>query len=88
MSEDATIRMMREAAIEWGWSAAQTTLSSIDNACPAAGVQPYLLDLDRVVADRAASLLEEGLDEALADVWESTARETISACLAVHDAQG
>ena len=85
-SDDDNHRLILEAGLEWGLSAAEATLSSIDEARPEQGIQPYLIDLDRIVAHRAASLVDEGLDVRLAALWEHSAREVIGECLAAHDA--
>lgn len=86
MDEDEHHRLMVDAGLEWGLSAAEATLRSIDRARPEHGIQPFLMDLDRLVADRAASLLGEGLAPDLAALWERSAREVIGARLAAHDA--
>ena len=85
MINDKDHRLLREAGEEWGLSAAVTTLAAIDGACPTHGFHPYLVELDRTVSERAQWLLDEGIEATLAEMWERTAREAISAVLAVHD---
>lgn len=87
MRKDEHYDLMRDVGYEWGVSAADATLSSIEAAKPEEPVQPYLFALDRAVAERAASLLDEGVGEALAAVWEQTARDAIGERLGDHDAR-
>jgi hypothetical protein len=83
--EDRHYRTMRELGAEWGASAAVATLARIEAAAEDAHPMRFLLDLDREVRERAASLVVQGLDEVLAGAWEEAARDAIEAWLAGHD---